>query len=190
MEHRKDAQYDVEIKSPAGIHVSLKATDYDTAYSAVKSLQDSTKDDKLREMLESSVRSFGFSGVSHGEYRVHISASLPRTDTGEKQTCGRRMTEVGPWDRKEDLDTWEMRGKDKCCSFCGSLHPDRVLELVREHGISIIGTTTKGYKWYVHQPNVPNASFGGIKYYRQHDTQEFLDELNKLIDAEKVAKAA
>jgi len=190
MEPRKDANYEVEITSPAGIHISLEATDYDTAHSAVKSLLDSTKDDKLREMIDSCMRSFGFMGSSHGDYVVHISASLPRTDTGEKQTCGRRMTEVGPWDHKEDLDTWELRGKDKCCSFCGSLHPDRVLELAREHGTGIIGFTDKGYKWYVTQPNVPNAAFGGIKYYRQHDTQEFIDELNKLINAEKTAKAA
>lgn len=100
------------------------------------------------------------------------------------------MSEVGPREREEHLDTWELRGKDKCCSFCGSLHPERVLELVRENGSSIIEMSTKGYKWYVNQPNVPNAAFGGIKYYRHHDTQEFIDELNRLIRAEKLKKAA
>lgn len=190
MEHRKDAQYDVEIKSPAGTLVALKQADYDTAYSAFKAILDTTKDEKLLEMLRGCERSFGFSGHSHGDYRADVYAWLPTVDTGEKQTCKRRMNEIGPQERAENLDTWEMRGKDKCCSYCGSLHPDRVLELVRELGTSIIKTTDKGYKWYVKQPDVPNAMFGGIKYYRQHDTQEFLDELNKLIEAEKLAKAA
>ena len=27
-------------------------------------------------------------------------------ETTERQTCGRRMTELGPWDRAEDLDEW------------------------------------------------------------------------------------
>lgn len=186
----KDALYDVEITSPAGTLVSLEQADYDTAVSAFNAILTSTKDDKLREMLQSCERSFGFGGQSHGDYRARVYASLPTVDTGEKQTCGRRRYDIGPQDRTEGLDTWVMRGNDKCCSYCGSLHPDRVLELAREHGTSIIETTDKGYKWYVKQPNVPNAMFGGIKYYRQHDTQEFLDELNNLVQAEKLAKAA
>lgn len=36
------------------------------------------------------------------------------------------------------------------CSFCGSLHPDRFMELVREGWI--VGPTDKGYKAYLSRP--------------------------------------
>ena len=75
----------------------------------------------------------------------------------EKQTCPRRMSDWGPWKREEDLDTWDQRGgvigQEKIgagCSFCGSLHPDRFMELVREGWI--VGPTDKGYKAYLGKP--------------------------------------
>jgi hypothetical protein len=184
-EPRKDALYDVEILCPAGTLVNLKGADYDTAYSACIALQDSTKDSKLLEKLNSCMRDFGFCG-SYGEgYGVSISAGLPRSKDGEKQTCGRRMREAGPWEREKGLDFWEQIGSDRVCSFCGSLHPDRVIEIIREQGLGVIEQSTKGYKMYVHQPNVPNASFGGIKYYRHHDTPQFVAELRALIESSK-----
>lgn len=75
----------------------------------------------------------------------------------EAQTCPRRMAESGPWDRAEGLDRWETGhgtvGQDTVgvsCSFCGSLNPDRFLELVREGWI--VGPTDKSYKVYLDQP--------------------------------------
>ena len=75
-----------------------------------------------------------------------------------KQTCPRRMTDFGPWERAENLDTWDKRGggivgQEKIgpgCSFCGSLHPDRFMELVREGWV--VGPTDKGYKAYLGRP--------------------------------------
>jgi hypothetical protein len=112
-----------------------------------------------------------------------VNAYLPIIDTGEEHNCPQRTP--GPWAYGDGPDTWKLIGKDKCCSFCGSLHPDRVIELVKEHGTSIIEMSTKSYKLYINQPNVPNASFGGIKYYRHHDTKEFVDQINELYKKEK-----
>jgi len=181
VEPRKDALYDVEIKGPAGTLVSLKGADFDTAFAACKAIQDSTRDEKLLNDLNVCMRSFGFCGTSGRGYSVRISARMPRSETGEKQTCPRRLADIGPWERSRDLDTWHLVGKDKICSFCGSLHPDRVIELIKQHGFKIVDRSTKSYKMYINQPNVPNASFGGIKYYRYHDTEKFIDDWNSLI---------
>lgn len=42
-------------------------------------------------------------------------------------------------------------GSSRFCSFCGSLHPDDAIELIRHGGL--LETTTKGYKRYVRAPN-------------------------------------
>lgn len=73
------------------------------------------------------------------------------------QTCPRRMTDLGGWARTEGLDAWTtghgLIGQDAVglsCSFCGSLHPDRFMELVREGWE--VGPTDKNYKAYLRQP--------------------------------------
>lgn len=75
----------------------------------------------------------------------------------ERQTCPRRMSDFGPWERTEGLDSWRagraMGGSESVglsCSFCGSLHPDRFMELVREGWI--VGPTDKSYKAYLESP--------------------------------------
>ncbi len=75
----------------------------------------------------------------------------------DRQTCPRRLTDMGPWERVEGLDTWEpgrgMSGGEAAglsCSFCGSLHPDRFMELIRDGWI--VGPTGKSYKAYVDKP--------------------------------------
>lgn len=74
-----------------------------------------------------------------------------------RQTCPRRMADLGPWQREEGLDEWRadrgVIGQGKVglsCSFCGSLHPDRFMELVREGWI--VGPTDKSYKAYLGKP--------------------------------------
>lgn len=76
----------------------------------------------------------------------------------EQQTCGRRMTDGGPWERAEGLDRWEASGHGlngqqeagHSCSFCGSLHPADFLRLVSEGWI--VGATDKTYKAYLARP--------------------------------------
>jgi len=102
----------------------------------------------------------------------------------ERQTCGRRMVDFGPWEKRENIDIWtKMPNGDRCCSFCGSIHPSDLIEIVKSHGRGAIEFTNKSYKWYVHRPGVSNAMQGGIKYYRYHDTEAFVKELNEIFNA-------
>lgn len=76
------------------------------------------------------------------------------------QTCPRRMLEMGSWDRSEGSDEWLARptqagGAAPVCSFCGSLHPGRFLELVAS-GWSV-GPTDKNYKAYLHPADPEDA---------------------------------
>jgi hypothetical protein len=80
-----------------------------------------------------------------------------------KQTCPRRMRELGPWKHDEGADTWksgtsfvtakrDYEGvKIRSCSFCGSIHPDDFMTLVIDHGY-VVGPTDKNYKVYLAQP--------------------------------------
>lgn len=79
------------------------------------------------------------------------------TAPDQTQTCPRRMTEFGSWRRDEGIDTWTtgpgLVGQGAIgpsCSFCGSLNPDRFMELVREGWI--VGPTDKNYKAYLDRP--------------------------------------
>jgi len=78
-------------------------------------------------------------------------------EPGEPQTCPRRMLELGGWARTEGLDTWDLRSSmaDRepvglVCSFCGSLNPDRFIELARAGWL--VGPTDKNYKVYLAKP--------------------------------------
>ncbi len=96
------------------------------------------------------------------------------------QTCPRRGGEIGPWERGENLDTWDIREqmhnglRARHCSFCGSLHPDDFMHAARD-GVEV-GPTDKSYKVYVDQAH------GGSKFYFQHlspeQRQEFIQLLN------------
>lgn len=107
----------------------------------------------------------------------------------ERQSCGRRMQDFGPQSRKEGIDHWKiMKNGDRVCSYCGSLHPDDVLAKVKQYGLGVIGNTTKSYKWYVginSAINLPGYQDGGFKYYRHHDTDEFITEMNNVINSQQ-----
>jgi hypothetical protein len=75
----------------------------------------------------------------------------------EQQTCPRRAENPGPWRYDDGPDTWDKRGGPArqnqvgpSCSYCGSLHPDRFMELVRNGWI--VGPTDKNYKAYLAKP--------------------------------------
>lgn len=94
----------------------------------------------------------------------------------ETQTCPRRMLEVGPWERAENLDHWQQRDGQPCCSFCGSLHPDRFMELVRDGWL--VGPTDKPYKAYLSAPD--GGREGKFYYLHLSDAQqgEFIELVN------------
>ena len=145
-------------------------------------LEKNPNDAWLQENLEASMTCFGFRGCSWGiDHNITISGYLPTVVLTEAVTCPRRMLDWGPWAHEENLDHWNLVGDDKVCSFCGSLHPDRVIELIKQLGTKIVERSDKGYKFYVNRDTVPNASYGGITYYRYHDTPAFFEELTMLL---------
>ena len=75
----------------------------------------------------------------------------------EAQTCPRRMAII-PSEGMAGPDEWRadragligQGGVGLSCSYCGSLHPDRFMELVRQGWI--VGPTDKSYKAYLGRP--------------------------------------
>jgi hypothetical protein len=181
----KKARFNVSLK--CGDHeVKVDNISYDSALALFEDFYQQHGDNEDIQRAYSSVkRSFGFMSSSGPGYDISISAGLPRIKGTEPQTCGRRMSELGPWKREDGLDTWNKIGEDRVCSFCGSMHPEDLLALIKQKGMNVVQGTDKGYKFYVSRPEIPNASFGAIKYYTHHNTPEFVEEYNKLLLASK-----
>ncbi len=113
---------------------------------------------------------------------------IERTPSGAPRlhTCGRRIADYGPWERGELLDRWRiLPNGDRTCSFCGSLHHDDFYKLVvasLELDSPVrIEQSDKTYKVYVHRPDVLNASQGGIKFYKHHDTAWTPEQMAEVI---------
>ncbi len=186
----QSALFDVTITA-GQIKVDEKAMSYDQALQLVKKLIADNPDNEFIQDCASKGYTdpgyFGFIGSSYGDNEWHVSAYRERKKVpNEIHTCPRRAESFRQIE--EGKDTWEIRGDDKCCSYCGSIHPERVLELIRIHGFGIIGSTDKGYKFYVTRDTVPNAGFGGIKFYVQHFSQDQIDEYNQLVKAHKQSR--
>ncbi len=105
----------------------------------------------------------------------------------KKQTCPRRMSDLGPWERKENLDTWTTgrgligQSAELSCNFCGSLHPDTFMAWVEAGGE--VGPTDKNYKAYIHSPATDAAPHGReAKFYYVHlgrdQKQRFIELYN------------
>lgn len=133
---------------------------------------------------------------------------------GQRQTCPRRMTEWGPWERNERLDWWsnaswsrflvlhdKLRGwlswqwrdgrwqrgfyggtrwhwpwRPRTCSFCGGVHPEDAIRLIREGWDS--EKTDKGYKWYLNPPGY----WEWRQSWRKFDTREQMIATGKVGD--------
>lgn len=82
------------------------------------------------------------------------------------QTCPRRILEMGPWDRSEGIDSW-MESPRRAgevtpfCSFCGSLHPGKFLELIAQGWQ--VEPTDKNYKAYLSSPPPAPQSSGPVR---------------------------
>lgn len=73
--------------------------------------------------------------------------------------------------------TWRAEANgDRTCSYCGSLHPDDFLDIMRRYAAGEVGycfgLTDKSYKVYANRAGVQNASQGGIKFYGHHAVAE------------------
>jgi hypothetical protein len=105
---------------------------------------------------------------------------------GNQHSCPRRMGELGPWDRKENLDWWNETGEDRTCSFCGSGHPEDVLAFLKQvdgEKFSAEMATGKNYKLYL-SGKAKNAGEGMIKFYMQHLSvmpEEFRDAFSEAL---------
>lgn len=102
------------------------------------------------------------------------------------ETCPRRNTAIGgPWERGDDLDTWDIREqmhkglRARHCSFCGSLHPDDFMRLVEQGWI--VGPTDKSYKAYLGSPD--GAHDLETKFYYQHLSPEQRQQFVSLYNA-------
>jgi hypothetical protein len=95
------------------------------------------------------------------------------------------MAEVGPWEHTESLDRWQTRSGDVglSCSFCGSLHPDRFLELIHEGWV--VGPTDKAYKAYLEAPEA-DGSGKRAKFYFLHLSQEQQDQFVELYNSRQM----
>jgi len=76
-------------------------------------------------------------------------------------------------------DYWEKRGKDRCCSFCGSWHPAEFLEFCDRifHTNGRCGTielNDRHDKIYIQRPGIRNAEDGAIKIKMAHLTADYL----------------
>jgi len=90
----------------------------------------------------------------------------------EKISCPKRFNQPGPWELEEGLDAWRRTGPDRTCTFCGCMHPD---EFVAFLGIAAnpnaplqFVSCGKPGKFYIRRPDIPNASYGAIKFYDVH----------------------
>lgn len=110
------------------------------------------------------------------------------------QTCPRRFSDLGPWEREEGLDTWDIREqmhhglRARHCSFCGSLHPDDFMERVEQGWL--VGPTDKNYKAYL-GPN--EGSSQETKFYYQHFSEaqqdRFIELYNNKVRGQEPAMA-
>lgn len=210
MQHRySNYVVDVELMYPTlGINLKLKETTYEAAVETLSDIADSYRDHKefisfLSEsagplIVEAALEKdrFGFSGRSDGKGNSFHASIYSKRIKGEAQTCGRRKYE-GIHEQAENIDTWDLIGEDRVCSFCGSLHPEdfkKICELVIEtkgEKAEVEGST-KGYKFYAKRTGVKNAGMGGIKFYTHHvmgrDNDTFINELTlKLRTAQHIS---
>jgi hypothetical protein len=122
-------------------------------------------------------------GLDHEPIREH--ADQHRAE--ERHTCPRRA-ETGH-DKPDspfvgsgtNLDTWRTDPAGPYCSYCGSLQPDRFMELVRAGWT--VGPTDKSYKAYLSEDE---ASQRQAKFYFQHLSAEQQDEFIELHNAKRI----
>lgn len=103
-----------------------------------------------------------------GKPKAHV-------EDGVWQYCPRRgeggpMSQIG-----ERLDVW---GKDRTCSYCGSLHPDDFIDRLKAG--EELGPTDKTYKAYI----------GRSKFYYQHLSEEQKREIVRMANAKEITFGA
>lgn len=107
----------------------------------------------------------------------------------EPMVCPRRMPgypyrkdlpdhdtwETNRWGRPDDKWPEELGTPPRTCSFCGSVHPDDAVRLIKEGWE--IGPTDKFYKWYL---EVPGSTARNEAFIESLGNEEKMDELRAL----------
>lgn len=104
-----------------------------------------------------------------------------------KHTCPRRAEDGTDVHRPQfalptgpNLDTWDVRegGGLRKCSYCGSVHPDDLIERLKAG--DELGPTDKNYKAYL------EYSVGFNKFYYQHLSAEQRTEFIAMLNARSI----
>ena len=129
----------------------------------------------IGQLFESSEN--GYRQHPYDFHQQFVKIDKSEVDALERTTCGSRNSQLGPFERGENLDHWRKEENgNRTCSFCGSLHPDDALEIIKEQGFGVI-SQAKSYKWYVGR--------GHNKYYMWHNTPKFVEAFNSMISPVK-----
>lgn len=108
------------------------------------------------------------------------------TLVGEPFLCERRHSMSGPL---PGPDRWQFVGRDRTCTYCGSLHPEDLekicVEAAKADSQAEVSRTDKNYKLYARWAETSNAMDGGIKFYVWHLPKDAVanESLQKKIDA-------
>lgn len=105
--------------------------------------------------------------------RRHVEQAHPeQTFKCERRRENEVFDDNGPF-KLSKVDHWGEREGKRCCSYCGSLHPDDVFAEIEKGGT--LTPTDKNYKVYV-------SGGGSGKFYFQHfspeQQQRFVDLMN------------
>lgn len=73
---------------------------------------------------------------------------------------------VGRWKERDRATRWEWEWEPRVCSFCGGVHPEDVLKLVREGWE--VDPSTKRYKIYLGPPGTRTSQQALLKSLRAH----------------------
>lgn len=130
---------------------------------------------KINSFIDDFLRA---TGIWRLRYHIRRRISLAKYGGFE---CGRRRENPVNSSRFPGPDHWDLDGKDRTCSYCGSWHPEEFLafcdEVITNPDVQVrISLSDKRYKIYVDRPGIRNASYGAIKFYMMHAPQSIPDE--------------
>lgn len=113
--------------------------------------------------------------LMRSEWTVVSIAELELAAPKPTFNCPRREEGFGRAKPGEVLDLWRTSHGHETCGYCGSMNPDRLMEML-EAGTATLTPTDKDYKVYV------DWEGGSGKFYFQHFSEEqkvrFIELLN------------
>lgn len=95
-------------------------------------------------------------------------------------TCLGRMRGHGPWEKDEYMDTWKKAGRDKVCSFCGSLQVGEFIKIMKRSITDpkiLIARSKDNQRAIIRRPGIRSSRQGGVKFTIHH-TPTDLGELH------------